>query len=268
MPLNPPAYLGQDVWYSPNVYANMSPVALWKPPLNQNSILYRFTLPEPSAAPAPDPGFASSYNAAFLQQHPDAEDGGIPASPGASSNNPNGVVPPNPTSLKLPPGQTPYGTLISNLNGTYNQRNLWDGSGGATPEITKAFSDIGCGVSPFEWCAAYVGSMLYRSGIGGLKSSNAFDWEKFGKPIPTQDTKQWRTGDIAVWSYGHVNFILAPSSGGSAFYQGGNQRIYGSNRQILKEHQLTRGHNSVNQIIALRRGWEVPDSVTGPLITG
>lgn len=32
MPLNPPSYLGHDVWYSPDVYVNRVPVALWQPP--------------------------------------------------------------------------------------------------------------------------------------------------------------------------------------------------------------------------------------------
>jgi len=32
MPLNPPSYSGQDVWYSPDVFANKSQVALWQPP--------------------------------------------------------------------------------------------------------------------------------------------------------------------------------------------------------------------------------------------
>jgi hypothetical protein len=32
MPLNPPAYNGQDVYYSTNVFVNKVPVALWQPP--------------------------------------------------------------------------------------------------------------------------------------------------------------------------------------------------------------------------------------------
>jgi hypothetical protein len=32
MPLNPPSYIGQDVWYSPDVYVNQVPVALYQPP--------------------------------------------------------------------------------------------------------------------------------------------------------------------------------------------------------------------------------------------
>lgn len=32
MPLNPPSYIGHDVWYSPDVYVNQVPVALWQPP--------------------------------------------------------------------------------------------------------------------------------------------------------------------------------------------------------------------------------------------
>lgn len=32
MPLNPPSYKGLDVYYSPNVFVNKVPVALWQPP--------------------------------------------------------------------------------------------------------------------------------------------------------------------------------------------------------------------------------------------
>ena len=32
MPLNPPSYSGQDVWYSPDVYINQVQAALWQPP--------------------------------------------------------------------------------------------------------------------------------------------------------------------------------------------------------------------------------------------
>lgn len=32
MPLNPPSYNGQDVWFSPDVFVNKSEVALWQPP--------------------------------------------------------------------------------------------------------------------------------------------------------------------------------------------------------------------------------------------
>ena len=32
MPLNPPSYSGQDVWFSPDVFANKSEIALWQPP--------------------------------------------------------------------------------------------------------------------------------------------------------------------------------------------------------------------------------------------
>ncbi len=32
MPLNPPSYSGQDVWFSPDVFANKVEIALWQPP--------------------------------------------------------------------------------------------------------------------------------------------------------------------------------------------------------------------------------------------
>lgn len=32
MPLNPPSYKGQDVWFSPDVFINKSETALWQPP--------------------------------------------------------------------------------------------------------------------------------------------------------------------------------------------------------------------------------------------
>ena len=49
MPLNPPSYKGQDVWYSPNVYINQVQAALWQPAVPQPSALHALpTIPSPS----------------------------------------------------------------------------------------------------------------------------------------------------------------------------------------------------------------------------
>ena len=45
MPLHPPSYRGQDVWFSPDVFVNKSEVALWQPPWAREEI------PFPSIGP-------------------------------------------------------------------------------------------------------------------------------------------------------------------------------------------------------------------------
>lgn len=45
MPLNPPSYRGQDVWFSPDVFVNKSEVALWQPPKDRDDV------PDPSFRP-------------------------------------------------------------------------------------------------------------------------------------------------------------------------------------------------------------------------
>ena len=73
MPLNPPSYIGQDVWYSPDVYVNQVPVALWQPPQNRiasEAILAKY-LPSIEAEDLQfqsDPTQANNQAAAFSQQ--------------------------------------------------------------------------------------------------------------------------------------------------------------------------------------------------------
>lgn len=39
MPLNPPSYIGHDVWFSPDVFVNKAQVALWQPPWPREEVL-------------------------------------------------------------------------------------------------------------------------------------------------------------------------------------------------------------------------------------
>lgn len=39
MPLNPPSYIGHDVWFSPDFFVNKSQVALWQPPWPRDEVL-------------------------------------------------------------------------------------------------------------------------------------------------------------------------------------------------------------------------------------
>ena len=265
MPLNPPSYNGQDVWYSPNVYANMVPIALWRPPKVSSSLIYSYTLPEPTLAPASDPGFTAQYlkdSSSQKQLEKTGDNGSLP-SPGATAANPDGVTPPNPSTLSLPAGQGQYQTLFNNLTQAYKdaQAGKWYyGSGVSKPWsnelVNQCFKDVGypVGGTYAPWCAAFVGSMLFRSGIGGIKSAGTSDYLKLGREVPKGDVNQWRTLDVCVWGYGHVSFLINNGGGGSEkiVSLGGNY-----------SHDVKIEHDSLSDLSSLRRNWEIPTSVTG-----
>lgn len=69
MPLNPPSYRGQDVWFSPDVFINKVEVALWQPPQNRDAAelpsLTAFM--EGDEVSMEDSGQARAQNQAYLQ---------------------------------------------------------------------------------------------------------------------------------------------------------------------------------------------------------
>ena len=266
MPLNPPSYNGQDVWYSPNVYANMVPIALWQPPKVASSLIYSYTLPEPSLAPLSDPAFVEKYmkdSSTPKQREITGNESGSLPNPGSSDKNPAGVDPPNPSNLSLPAGQGQYQTLFNNLVQAHKEakEGKWKyGKGVGAPwsneNVNKCFKDVGfpVGGSYAPWCAAFVGSMLYRSGIGGKKSASTTTYETLGRAVPLADKSQWRTLDVCVWGYGHVSFLILfdKNVDRDVMSIGGNY-----------SHNVTNEHDYFEDLRHLRRNWEIPTSVTG-----
>lgn len=129
--------------------------------------------------------------------------------------------------------------LLNNILSEAN-RGLWreTGQGGATsnPNITGIWSKLGFGAaSPWNtdqtaWCMGFVNYCLMASGNKFVKTASA--------AAITQNPAAWgavsvpkdqaQPGDIAFWSYRHVNFVYS-AVGGKYTFIGGNQSPRASN---------------------------------------
>jgi uncharacterized protein (TIGR02594 family) len=83
----------------------------------------------------------------------------------------------------------------------------------ATPAIIKFFADVGHAEihsDEVAWCAAWLGSVLERNGLGSTRALNARSYLKFGSVI---DADAPRIGAIAIFQRGadpqagHVGFV-------------------------------------------------------------
>ena len=91
------------------------------------------------------------------------------------------------------------------------------------------------------WCMGYVNWVLKRCGYRFLQTAWAFDIRD--KAAAYKAVKiplnQGQPGDIALWSYGHVNFIYTASSGTYSFV-GGNQSSAAKNVNNPSSGSVTR----------------------------
>jgi uncharacterized Zn-binding protein involved in type VI secretion len=91
------------------------------------------------------------------------------------------------------------------------------------------------------WCMGYVNWVLKRCGYRFLQTAWAFDIRD--KAAAYKAVKiplnQGQPGDIALWSYGHVNFIYTASSGTYSFV-GGNQSSSAKNVNNPSSGSVTR----------------------------
>lgn len=282
MPLNPPSYKGQDVWYSPNVYINKVPAALWQPPKIGDSLIFQFTLPPDQSQSA----FASSvtqfwYNTTYDDNkanpyNKDAEvvSGGkkgqtvdvvVSEAPpaGATPDNLQGENTIAPSPLQLPPGSGPWQTLNANLDAALKEaeQGLWTD----TSANTKAcFAELGQLANfPNMWCAAFAGTMLKRSGISYLKNNLkalAFRDAQWGSPISLNDYKQWRYNDLVCMDWSHVGFIRGID------LQKQQVQVIGGN-QSDTVNQVNYKQGSLKRVCYIARGWVVPPEIDKPIIT-
>ena len=244
MPLNPPSYKGQDVWYSPNTYVNQVQVALWQP-----------AVPMPSGLTAiphiPDPPFR--YNAQQLALM-DQTKGQyyLTDAKGNQVLNVEGHAP----NVDAPPGQlnSPantyyaadpaagdqggYKTLIANLAQAARDglHGSWN-SDTSLPNIKNMLSTTGADpsvVTKFAWCATFAGYMLKLAGLPYAKTKPgdhintlASAYLNYGQAIDVGNQQAWRQGDIICTqtnsgSGSHVAFVWGVNAG-TPVILGGNQ---------------------------------------------
>ncbi len=281
MPLNPPSYKGQDVWYSPNVYVNKVPVALWQPPQVGDSLVFNFTLqPDPTQtafAGSVDEFWGNTINDSIANpnnrgaqvvaggkngQTVDVVVASAPP-PNATASNLQGTYNINQSPLQLPPGAGPWQTLNAYLDVALNEasQGLWTDSS----DNTKAcFAELGQLANyPNPWCAAFAGALLKRSGISYVENNLAafgFSRARWGTPIPLNDYQQWRYNDLVELDWSHVGFIR-----GIDLEKQQIQVIGGNQSDTVNQVNYKQG--SLRNVSYVARSWAVPPEIDKPIFT-
>lgn len=136
---------------------------------------------------------------------------------------------------------TSASSIVDFLTQTLEEANrgLWreTGQGGAAsnPNITGIWSNLGYSGPPWNsdqtaWCMGFVNFALKRSGYQYVQTASAAAiTQNPGRWNAVQIPKdQAQPGDIAFWSYRHVNFVYTANNGRYSFV-GGNQSPKASN---------------------------------------
>ena len=235
-----------DIFHSSNVYINNVPVALWLTP-GESSLFSGVDTTGITALPAfPDTNFqaaAAAITDNYLNNpaasfNPSAQGDGVKANyPGTADDTATDV------------GEISSTTSASDIIPFLQQildeasRGMWreSGQGGkpSNPNIIKIWGSLkfpGCNVAapttnagPWNtdqtaWCMGFVNFALQSSGYRWVPTASA-------QAITTNPTRwnavqvpkdQAQPGDIAFWSYRHVNFVYEKKGAGYTFV-GGNQ---------------------------------------------
>lgn len=282
MPLNPPSYKGQDVWYSPNVYVNKVPVALWQPPQIGDSLIFQFTLPPDETQAKYDSSVTSFWydNSYQSNQANPYNKGALVVSGGKSGQTvdvvvadapPPGATPSDldgnpelaPSPLQLPPGAGPWQTLNANLDQALKEaaQGLWTDTSANTQ---ACFAELGQSANyPNPWCAAFAGTMLKRSGISYVKGNLAafgFSRARWGAPVALNDYQSWRYNDLVELDWSHVGFIR-----GIDLEKQQIQVIGGNQSDTVNQVNYKQG--SLSRVSYISRAWVLPPEVDKPIIT-
>ena len=235
-----------DVFHSSNVYVNNVPVATWLTPGESSSFSGVGSVTIPTIV-FDDPDFvtnASNLTDSYLSNpsaynNPTASEGGVKANyPGTPADN-------STSTGTISSTGTIYSDIVPFLQKTLEEagRSMWreTGQGGqaSNPNILKIWSALGfqgtnmntpaSNASPWNtdqtaWCMGFVNFGLMSSGYRWVPTASA--------AAITQQASRWNAvqvpkeqaqpGDIAFWSYRHVNFVYEKKGAGFTFV-GGNQ---------------------------------------------
>ena len=118
-------------------------------------------------------------------------------------------------------------------------------AGPSNPNIVSIWKNLGYPqtgawlTDQTAWCMGFVNYVLKNTGYRYLQTAWALDIKKTSEYKSTQitDFSQAQPGDIALWSYRHVNFVYSNNNGRLSFV-GGNQAPKDSNNP--KDGSITR----------------------------
>ena len=247
MPYIPGKGTLNDVYHSSNVYVNQVPVALWLPPgqsaafqgLSAELQTNPVTLdPEISqklsadsesylAAQKANPGQPNQYyNAVAVADGVKGNYAGTPDDGQDKNENVNGEINPNPSSSDI----IPFLQQCLNEAGRGMWRETGQGGKPSNQNILGIWTNLGYpGTSPWNtdqtaWCAGFMNFALKSSGYRYVQTASATAITTAPQKWNAVQVKKEdaQPGDIAYWSYGHVNFVYTASNGKYTFV-GGNQ---------------------------------------------
>jgi len=223
-----------DVYHSGNVYANNVAVALWLAPGASATFVGSYpspTLSFPNAETvAASAAVVDSYVANPSQfYNASAEADGVKANYAGTPDDgttSTGVISPSPTSADI----VPFLQKCLEEAGRGMWRETGQGGKPSNPNITNIWKDLAypsAGMWTTDqtaWCMGFVNYALKSSGYRYVQTASARAlpdnpgrWN--ATPIPKE---QAQPGDIAFWSYRHVNFVYTAANGKFSFC-GGNQ---------------------------------------------
>lgn len=228
-----------DVYHSGNVYINNVPVALWLTPGASET----FVGLDISSVPSLDAGAVAvaEANVTAYVENPNAYYNPLSANDGVKKNY-IGTQEDGSTSTSTISVANQFSDIIPCLDKILDEANrgMWRESGqGGKPSnqnILSIWSNLGyTSSSPWTtdqtaWCMGFVNYVLKNSGYRYVQTASAAELpnnpSRWGA---TQIPKnQAQPGDIAFWSYRHVNFVYS-ASGGKYTFVGGNQSPKASN---------------------------------------
>lgn len=222
-----------DVYHSGNVYVNNVPLALYQSPGQSASfagIDVSISVDIPETAQAEAAALTDSYLANPDQYYNSkAEADGVKANYAGTPDDATtgtGLISLTPTSSDI----IPFLTKTLEEAGRSMWRETGQGGAASNSNITGIWKNLGYqDVNPWNtdqtaWCMGFVNFALKSSGYKYVQTASAAaittNPERWGAvQIPKE---QAQPGDIAFWSYRHVNFVYAAANGKFSFV-GGNQ---------------------------------------------
>jgi len=210
-----------DVFYSPTVFANNVPVALWLAPVPSAALSF----PAPTLVPLTPTqieGIATSGAKATSQAEAEVGLAG------------RGEVPQEGPVTDLPPDVPATGDMYVDLSRnidlclTEARQGLWK-ENGRNPRILACYKSAGNNLSNDNtpWCAAFATSILKKVGGPARATLSSLAYRGVGTSIPVGDKSKWRLNDIVIFSRdggGHIGFFRGYNpANGSVLIAGGNQ---------------------------------------------
>jgi hypothetical protein len=222
-----------DVYHATNVYANNVLVALWQTP-GESASFAGVSVSVSVELPEAVQGSINTQTSSYIA-NPDASYNAVAAEGGVKPNYP-GTPNDESTGTGIISETTSSSDVCSFLTKTLDEasRGMWreSGQGGkpSNPNITGIWKSLGYPASgawttdQTAWCMGFVNFALKSSGYKYVQTAWAYDIrDKTSKWNATKiPNEQAQCGDIALWSYGHVNFVYQKKGAGFSMC-GGNQ---------------------------------------------